>query len=144
MFHKSNCSSLINTVMKYLNFHSNGSTSESVTWHFTKNRTPSQVFFKEFYCKRRRSKTVLKDSCKDIFITNSKFTYFCISYCDVMLKRREFLWIFSGKGFHEKCKHTEIALNIIQKQYFGSKNRFSFHYSRITTRSISKKSFLKF
>ena len=40
---------------------------------------------------------------------------------------------FFCKGFHEKCEHTEIALNIIQKQYFTSKNRLSFHYSRIAT-----------
>ena len=51
---------------------------------------------------------------------------------------------FFSKGFHEKCEHTEIALNIIQKQYFTSKNRLSFHYSRIATLWISKKLFLKF
>ena len=38
-----------------------------------------------------------------------------------------------GRGFREKCKHTEIALNIIQRKYFSSKNPFSFHYSRIAT-----------
>ena len=41
---------------------------------------------------------------------------------------------FLGRGFREKCKHTEIALNIIQKQYFSPKNPFAFHYSRIATR----------
>ena len=38
-----------------------------------------------------------------------------------------------SKGFREKCKHTEIVLNIIQKQYFSSKNPFPLHYSRIAT-----------
>ena len=67
------------------------------------------------------------------YLTNSKLHIFYISYCDAMLKRNKFLWIFLGKGFHEKCKHAKIALNIIQKQYFSSKNPFSFHYSRIAT-----------
>ena len=26
--------------------------------------------------------------------------------------------IFLSEGFGEKCKHTELALNFIQKQYF--------------------------
>ena len=40
---------------------------------------------------------------------------FYISYFDVTLKRNEFLWIFLSKGFGEKCKPTELALNFIQK-----------------------------
>ena len=40
---------------------------------------------------------------------------------------------FIGKAFRKICKYTEIALNIIQKQYFSSKKLFSFHYSRIVT-----------
>ena len=68
-----------------------------------------------------------------IYLRNSTLQIFYISYCDVMLKRNELLWIFLGKDFCEKCKHTEIALNVIQKQYFSSKNPFSFHYSRIAT-----------
>ena len=27
--------------------------------------------------------------------------------------------IFLSEGFGEKCKHTELALNFIQKQYFS-------------------------
>ena len=27
--------------------------------------------------------------------------------------------IFLSEGFSEKCKHTEVALNFIQKQYFS-------------------------
>ena len=39
-----------------------------------------------------------------------------IFYSDVMLKRNEFLWIFFlSEGFGEKCKHTELALNFIQR-----------------------------
>ena len=27
--------------------------------------------------------------------------------------------IFLSEGFGKKCKHTEVALNFIQKQYFS-------------------------
>ena len=56
-----------------------------------------------------------------------------------MLKRNEFLWLFLTKGFDEKCKKTELALNLIEKQYFGEKKTFSLHYSRIATPRTSKK-----
>ena len=39
--------------MKYLNFRSSGLKLESVTWKFTKNRNPSEVFFKGFRYKCR-------------------------------------------------------------------------------------------
>ena len=63
---------------------------------------------------------------------NFRLRTFYIFYCDVILQRNEFLWIFLGKGFHEKCKHTEIALNI-QKHDFTSKKTLSFYHSRIAT-----------
>ena len=45
---------------------------------------------------------------------------FYISYFDVMLKEeRIFMDFFLSKGFGEKCKHTELALNFVQKQYFS-------------------------
>ena len=37
-----------------------------------------------------------------------------ISYFDVMLKRKEFLWFFLSEDLGEKCKHTELALNFVQ------------------------------
>ena len=40
-------------VMKCLNLSSSGSKIESVTCKFTKNRTPLQLFFKEFHYKCR-------------------------------------------------------------------------------------------
>ena len=30
-------------------------------------------------------------------------------------------FFFKRKGFNEKCKQTELALNFIQKQYFSLK-----------------------
>ena len=55
-----------------------------------------------------------KTAAKIYLLTNSKLHIFYISYCDVMLKRNEFLYIFFlGKGFREKCEHTKIALSII-------------------------------
>ena len=103
-------------VMKYLNFRSSGSKLESVTWKFTKNRNPSQVFFKEFRYNCRTE--ILKNTFwwlllgttlfwkfswmaasqrqlqSYLSLRNSKLQIFYISYCDVMLKRNEFLWIF--------------------------------------------------
>ena len=48
-----------------------------------------------------------------------------------------------GKGFHEKCKYAELALNFIQKQKFSPKKTFSFHYSQIVTLWIREKLFLR-
>ena len=42
-----------------------------------------------------------------------------ICYSDVMLKGSELMNIFLSQGFGEKCEHTELALNFIQKQYFS-------------------------
>ena len=54
---------------------------------------------------------------KYIYFKNSRLHQFCISYFDVTLKRNEFLRIFLSKGFDEKCKQTELALNFIQKHF---------------------------
>ena len=48
-----------------------------------------------------------------IYFRTFKLDIFYISYCDVMLKRNEFYGFELGKGFHEKCKHTELAINFI-------------------------------
>ena len=42
LIYKSTSSELINAVMEYINFRSSGSKLESITYKFTKNRTPSQ------------------------------------------------------------------------------------------------------
>ena len=62
-----------------------------------------------------------KTAAKYIYFKNSRLHIFYISYFDVMLKRNEFLWLFLTKGFVEKCKKTELALNLIEKQYFRKK-----------------------
>ena len=108
---------LINTVIRYLNLRSSGSKLESVTCKFTKNLCHSN-FSKSFIISavQRYWKLhlhgcfwwqlclgnfpewlLLKDSCKDIleiYLRNSKLHIFYISYCNVMLKKNEFLWIF--------------------------------------------------
>ena len=38
--------------------------------------------------------------------------------------------IFLSEGFSEKCKHTELALNFIQKQNLFKKTS-SLHYTQI-------------
>ena len=60
-----------------------------------------------------------KTAKKYIYFKNSRLHIVYISFFDVMLKRNEFLWIFLSKGFDERCKQTELALNFIQKQYFS-------------------------
>ena len=52
--------SINEAVMKYLNLSRGGSKLESVKCKFTKNRTPSQLFFKEFYYKC--TPTILKNA----------------------------------------------------------------------------------
>ena len=60
---------------------------------------------------------LLKDSCKDIFISEilsyTYFTFLTVTSCQRGMDIDGFL---SGKGFREKCKHTELALNFIQEQ----------------------------
>ena len=43
---------------------------------------------------------------------------FYISYPDVIKGDRIFV-TFLSNGFGEKCKHTELASNFVQKQYFN-------------------------
>ena len=50
---------------------------------------------------------------------------FYISYFDVMLKTNGFLWVFLSNGFGEKCKHTEVALNFVQRHNFSQKKHIS-------------------
>ena len=57
-----------------------------------------------------------KTAAKYIYFKISKLHIFYISYFDVMLKRDKFLRIFLSKGFDEKYKETELALNFIQNQ----------------------------
>ena len=61
-----------------------------------------------------------KTAAKYIYFKISKLHIFYISYFGVMLKRDKPLQIFFlNKGFDEKYKETELALNFIQKQYFS-------------------------
>ena len=111
MFYKSSRGTLINAVMKYLNFQSSASKLESCK--FAKTRTPSEVVFEEFHYKGRTA--VLKNASRwlllgttlfskyssmagsqrqlqrYIYFRNSRLHMFYISYSDVMLKRNEFL-----------------------------------------------------
>ena len=109
---------------------------ESVTCKFTKNRTPSQVFFSKNFTAGAEQRywkmhldgyfwgricfgnipawLLLKGSCKHIFIleiltdTNSYMTS-----CSRGTNFYDFFW---SKDFGVKYKHTELALNFVQKQ----------------------------
>ena len=127
--------------MKYLNFCSSASKLESISCKFTKSYTLSQVFFQEFHYKCRTAILknasrccfwrqlhfrkipqwlLLKDSCKDIFILEILGTHVLhFLLWGHVKEERIFMNIFLSEGFGEKCKHTEVALNFIQKQYFS-------------------------
>ena len=133
---------LINAVMKYLNFRNSASKLETITCKFTKSHTLSEVFFEEFHYKRRTG--ILKNAFKltasgdncifKIFLngcfskTAAKIYLFYKFYVIHVLyfwlwrhfkEERIFMNIFLSEGFGEKCKHTEVTLNFIQKQYFS-------------------------
>ena len=50
-----------------------------------------------------------------IYLRNSDtyFTFLTVTSC---YRGTNFYRFLLGKGFREKCKHTELALNFIQKQ----------------------------
>ena len=155
--------------MKYLNFSSSGSNVESVTWKLTKNRNPLQVSFKEF---RYKCKTeILKNAFWQLLLGSTLFWKFSIMAAsqrqlqrDIFIleilsykyltfrtvtvtswwRGRNFYEFFLSKGVREKGNHTEIALNIIQKQYFSSSKPFFFYHSRRATPWISNQLFWKF
>ena len=126
--------------MKYLNLSSSGSKLESVTCKFTKNRTPSQLFFKEFHYKCRTA--ILKNASwwlllrtalfwkyswmaafqrqlQSIFILKFlNYTYLYFLLWRHVKEGRIFADFFLSKGFDEKYKETVLALNFIQKQSF--------------------------
>ena len=129
--------------------HSSGQKQESITCKFTKNWTPSRVFFKKFNHNFRTALLIktsqwvllttiifrnilewllLKGSCDNIFIWKVLMVHiFYISYRGVMLKRNKFSWI-SFKHFGEKYKHMELALHFT----------FSLHFIQIATWWSSK------
>ena len=57
------------------------------------------------------------------------FTYFTFPTVMSCYRGTNFYGFLLGKGIRKKSKHTELALNFIQKQLFNPKIPFSFHYS---------------
>ena len=123
VFCKSCCLALINALMKYS--FSVAVVQESTTCKLTKNCTPSQVFFKEFFHKCRTA--IMKNVSWWLFLrTNLFWKHSYILEIHILhflfwrhLKRNEFLWLFLSKGFGETCKPIELALNFVQKQNFS-------------------------
>ena len=72
MFSKSSRATLINAVMKYLNFRSSASKLESITCKFTKSRTPSEVVFEEFHYKCRTA--ILKNASRWLLLGTTLFS----------------------------------------------------------------------
>ena len=77
-------------------------------------------FWGQLYFQNIPQWLLLKDSCKDIFILEilgyTRFTFLTRRH---VKEERIFMNIFLSEGFGEKCKHTELALHFIQKQYFS-------------------------
>ena len=72
VFYKSNRSTLINAVMKYLNFRSSASKLESIKCKFINSRTPSEVSFEEFHSKCRTA--IFKNALRWLLLGT---TFFC-------------------------------------------------------------------
>ena len=139
VFCRSCCSALINAVMKY-----NFSAAVVQSWrvlhgnllkialhhrYFSKNftRVAEQRYWKmyldgcfwgQIFSGNIPAWLLLKSSCRRIYVLEI-LTHILLSYFDIMLKRNGFLWFFLSKRFGEKCKHTELALNFIQKKNFS-------------------------
>ena len=110
--------------MKNIAFPQQGSNFESVTCKFSKNCTTSQVFFKEFLHRHRTAilknvswSLLLKGSCKHIFNLEILADTYFLLWCHV--KEELIFMIFLSKDFGIKCKHSELALDLVQKQYFS-------------------------
>ena len=120
--------------MKYLNFRSSASKLESITYKFTKSCTPSEVVFEEFDYKCMTA--ILKNASRGLLLGTTLFSKYSsmaafqrqlqryICFRNFLLWRhikeeRIFMNIFLTEGLPKKYKHTELALNFIQKQYFS-------------------------
>ena len=95
----------------------------------------SQVFFKEFYHRWRTA--LLKNSSWWLFVWKNWFwkhscmaasqrqlqTYIHVRILHFLLrhhvKEEQIFIFFLREGFDEKCKHTELSSNFVQKQYFS-------------------------
>ena len=75
-------------------------------------------FISETFLNGCFSKTAAK-----IILRYTVLHFFTVTSC---LRGMNFYQFLSGKDFPEKCKHSELALNFIQKQYFSPRKPFPF------------------
>ena len=141
VFHKSSCSALIKAVMKHLNLISSGSKLKALHAsllrialrhsYFLKNFTISAeqrywkmhfdgCFWGQLYFGNYPEWLLFKDSCKVYLILKILDTQILHFLLWRQVKAgRIFMDIYLSKGFDEKCKQTELALDLIQKQYLS-------------------------
>ena len=142
VFCRSCCSTLINVVMKY-----SFSTAVVKSWralhanslkialhhrYFSENFTKVQnsdiekwilmaasedEFIFETFLHGCFSKAAVNMYSRNLYFRNS-YTYFTFLIWR-HVKEEWILWSFWIKGFGKKCRHTELALNFDQKQYFS-------------------------
>ena len=105
--------SLLKITFRYSNFPKNFTVSAEQRYWKTH---PDGYFWWQLYFGNFLEWLLLKDSCRDIFISEilnyTYFTFLTVTSC----RETNFYGFLLGKGLREKCKHTELALNFIQKQ----------------------------
>ena len=139
LFCRSCCSALINAVMKYSfsaavvqswrvlhvnllkialhgTFFSNNFTTvaEQQYWKMY----PDGCLWGRIYFGNIPAWLFLKSSCKHIFVLEI-LTHILHFLLWRHVKEEWIFMIFLSKGFREKCKHKELALNFVQKQNFN-------------------------
>ena len=134
------CSALINAAMKY-----NFSAAVVQSWralhanllkialrnrYFSKNFTTGAeqrywkmhldgCFWGRIYFGNIPAWLLLKSSCRRIFVLEILTHILHFLLWRHVKEERIFMIFFISKGFGEKCKPTELALNFVQKQYFS-------------------------
>ena len=109
--------SLLNVALRQRYFLKNFTISAE-QWYWKMHQ--DGYFWRQFCFRNIPQWLLLKDSCKDIFILEI-LGYILLLFLLWRHVKEELIFMnsFLSEGFGEKCKHTELALNFIQKQYFS-------------------------
>ena len=121
VFYKSSRASLINAVLKYLNFRSSSSKLESIIFKFTKSHTPPEVVFENFHCKCRTA--TLKNASRWLLLGTTLFSkYSSMAASQSQLQRYIY---FRNSALHmfqisyPDVNEERILMNIFLSEGFG-------------------------
>ena len=88
---------------------------------------PHGCFWWQLYFGNFPERLLFKDSCKYILILEIlSYTYFTFLTVTSCQRGTNFYGLLFGKGFREKCKHTELALNSFKNSILVQKKHFPF------------------